>query len=135
MKKIFLLLGVLLVFGLVYSQSVNVRTEKRTKSITTNDVAGADTIRFLPSSSTTVWRMTLTDSCVLELTTLAQCKLDDELRIYITNTSGAGYLRLRTSQFSSPGADSSITITSLKGALINYRFNGTKMFQESKSVQ
>lgn len=124
--------------SVVNAQSTSPRSTTATVRVSTNDAAGADTIKLNP----TEWRTivapssTVTDSVTYKIKTTARSAFGDQLIFMVTNSSGSGHkLKLTGTEFQVTGSDSAITLTSAKRATIAFVFDGSKWVQVSKIVQ
>jgi hypothetical protein len=134
-KFIGLLLGALVLF---VSTANAQRSTTLTVRVSTNDAAGADTVKLNP----TEWRTivspssTITDSITYKIRNTARSSFGDQLIFVVTNSSGAGHkLKLTGTEFQVTGSDSVIALTSAKRATIAFIFDGSAWVQTSKIVQ
>ncbi len=122
----------------VNAQSTSPRSSTATVRVSTNDAAGADTVKLNPKEWRTIVSpsSTVTDSITYKVRNTAQSAFGDELIFMVTNSSGSGHkLKLTGSEFQVTGSDSVITLTSAKRATIAFIFDGSKWVQVSKIVQ
>lgn len=141
MKNVkFLILASLLVCfsAMVNGQSSTPRSTTKTVRVSTNDAAGADTIKLNPTEWRTVVSpsSTITDSITYQIRSTSRSSFGDQLIFTVTNSSGAGHkLKLTGTTFEVTGSDSVIALTSAKRATIAFIFDGSKWVQTSKIVQ
>lgn len=122
----------------VNAQSTSPRSSTATVRVSTNDAAGADTVKLNPKEWRTIVSpsSTVTDSITYTIRNTAQSTFGDQLIFMVTNSSGSGHkLKLSGSEFQVTGSDSAITLTSAKRATIAFIFDGSKWVQVSKIVQ
>lgn len=104
--------------------------------ITPTDAAGADTVKLLPHSYTTIVQYTAADSLAFNVTSLANCYVGDELQFLVTNVSGSGHqVKFVGSNWQVGSGGASITLTASKRANINFIFDGTYWVETSRLVQ
>jgi hypothetical protein len=108
------------------------------KFVSTVDATGADTIKLNPSAFETliIPSATIKDSVSYSLNSLTSSYAGDVIVCNFTNSSGSGHkVKFVGSgwQFSSSG--SSITLTTVKRAVISFRFDGTAWVETGRMVQ
>jgi len=137
MKKIFALAALASVLLVVTTTQAQVRNVKNTKYVANTDAAGADTIQITPSEYVTVIKHTLTDSVHYKIKSTGQAVFGDEIVFVINNTSGGTKFKTipATAGFQITGADSVITVTASKSAIMTFIYNGTAFVEKSKIVQ
>lgn len=125
-----------------FSASAQVTThrqgDKATTRVSTNDAAGADTIKFSPTEWMTlvIPSSTITDSVCYKIKDLSRCHLGDEMIMSFTNSSGSGHkVKLTGTWYAVTGADSVISLTTAKRAIITFVFDGVKWVERSSVVQ
>lgn len=139
MKKIIFLFAIAsLYLTSVSAQVTTHRANKVTTRISTNDAAGADTIKFSPTEWMTlvIPSSTITDTVCYKIKDLSRCHLGDQMIMSFTNSSGSGHkVKLTGTWYEVTGADSVISLTTAKRATITFVFDGVKWVETGKIVQ
>ncbi len=140
MKKIIFLFA----FASLYLMSASAQItshrqgDKATTRISTNDAAGADTIKFSPTEWMTlvIPSSTITDTVCYKIKDLSRCHTGDEMIMSFTNSSGSGHkVKLTGTWYEVSGSDSVLSLTSAKRAIIRFVFDGVKWVETGKIVQ
>jgi len=100
-----------------------------------SDVASAtiDTMYLYPRHQQVNVSLTVHDSCVLKLQSLAGCYQNDHLFLYITNPAQSGVLRLNGNFIVSTGS-SAISLTANKHCLFEWWFDGINWVEVSRNL-
>lgn len=139
-KLIFLLALASISLSQINAQSLVPRAHKATTLISTNDAAGADTIKISPSEYMTILAPsnTITDTLCYKLKDISRCALGDEILVIARNSSGSGH-KIKFVGTAYPwavsGADTVISLTSSAKAVIRFVFDGYRWVESSKIVQ
>lgn len=108
----------------------------------TADAAGLDTLLVKPNAFHTQYFIaSLTDSVAINVTTIANSYLGDELSLIITNSSGSNHAvkwagaYIQSATTTTGGAVGTAYLTSSKRAVINFVFNGLVWVEVSRMIQ
>lgn len=94
------------------------------KVATLTDASGVDSVVIKPNAWYTIYSIALTDTLTLKQPIVTGSYFGDNIRIYISQASGAKRLKFTGSYWA---ADSAITLNSTHlNATIDFQWNGTK---------
>lgn len=142
MKKISLILFALALTVSAFAQTPTPRfqADRYTKSVlnayvVATDAAGNDTVALKPQAGTTLVKVSVVDSVTFRFSSVVNSYFGDVVVIIATNASGASHRIKVASTNAQPASAGDVTLASTLGAVIRYRFNGTKWVEESRAVQ
>lgn len=142
MKKLILFLSISLVAFATYAQSTSPRfgttsTRDNTGRVLTyayssvSDAAGNDTINIAPKHYETIYRLTVADSAVINITPLTNSFVGDKIYFVASGASGKK-VKFYTTNLLTAGT---ITTSSNARASIIFIFDGTKWVEISRVAQ
>lgn len=101
------------------------------KYVAKTDVAGVDTLKTVPNAWTTIYRVTLTDTLSLQVTSVTKCFTGDQIQVV---ASGASGLRLKFvgTNWITAGV---VNLSTLGRAVVHFVFDGSKWVEASRVVQ
>ena len=126
----------------VFAQTPTPRfqADRYTKSVmnaykVATDVAGNDTVVLKPQAKETLVKVAIVDSVTFQFTSVVNSYFGDEVVIIATNASGSSHRIKVAATNAQPASAGDVTLASTLGAVIRYRFNGTKWVEESRAIQ
>ncbi len=106
---------------------------------TTVDVAQAtiDTMYFQPTAHETIWKATLSDSCVVKLSsTTTSYRVGDIFTVMLAKGTGAGRIRLGGSKAKgSTTTSTGIALAANKRMIVRYMWDGSYWVEISRVVE
>jgi hypothetical protein len=99
------------------------------------DVASStiDTVKLYPRHQQINIGLTVLDSCVLKLQSLAGCYQNDHMFLYITNPAQSGVMKLNGNFIVSTGT-STISLTANKHCVFEWWFDGINWVEVSRNL-
>lgn len=101
------------------------------KFVGKTDVAGADTLKTIPSAWHTIYRVALLDSLAIQPTSLTKCYVGDQITVIASGTSG-DFIKFIGSNWISAG---NATLSTGLRAVVRFVFDGAKWVEVSRVVQ
>jgi len=99
------------------------------------DTAGTtiDTLQLRPRYWCTNVNVTVVDSAVLQLKSVAGCYYNDRAYVYVTNPANTGVLKLNGAWVVSTGTNT-ISLTANKHCTLEFWFDGTNWVETSRNL-
>ncbi|MFB6456571.1 hypothetical protein ACE38W_14970 [Chitinophaga sp. Hz27] len=142
MKKIFILIAITIISVGAFAQSTAPRFGITPNSDNTGrlltyayksftDATAADTAKVIPAAYSSTYRVSLTDSLGIQITSVGSSYADDDITVIASGASGTK-VKFIGSNFISAGT---ATLTAGGRAIIRFKFDGAKWVESSRVVQ
>lgn len=98
---------------------------------TIEDVAGNDTLSISPAFAGAHYKLTLTDSCYIKISSVVSCYAADQLKLIVLGSSG-GKVKFVSSNVNANGT---ATLSSVGRGVVSFIFDGVKFTESGRVIQ
>lgn len=144
MKKYIITISLLVAVSVGFAQSTSPRfgtlknqdntyRQLTNKIGTVTDAAGNDTVTVTPNAFATINKVTMTDSVSIKFAP-ASSYYGDTYKLLVTGASGTKVVKF-VGSYVTLGATGEMRLTSTKGAIIVFVFDGAKWVEQSRVLQ